>query len=148
MTPSKLSTGAIIALATTGIFLTLVTAGIISTQTIPSDGTLTTVNVCVFSDDDCTLNCTSISWGSLRPGDSTTQTVYVKNTGTVPVTLSMTANGWDPTNADDYLEVTWNQQGTVLAVDDDVTAILTLTAAAETGDLQDFNVDIVITGAE
>ena len=148
MTPSKLSTGVIIALATTGIFLTLVTAGIISTQTIPSDGTVTTVNVCVFSNEACTENCTSISWGSLRPGDSTTQTVYVKNTGTVPVTLSMTANGWDPTNADDYLEVTWNQQGTVLAVDEKVTAILTLTVAAETGDLQDFNVDIVITGAE
>ena len=148
MTIPKLSTGAVIALATTGIFLTLVTAGIIATQTIPSEGTVTTVNVGVYTDSGCTQNCTAISWGSLYPSNSTSRTVYVKNTGTVPITLTMTADTWTPTNADDYLTLEWNQQGTVLDVADSVTANLTLTAAADTGELQDFSVNIVITGAE
>ena len=148
MATPKLSTGAIIALATTGIFLTLVTAGILATQTIPSNGTITTVNVGVYSNTECTENCTAINWGSLYPGNSTTETVYVKNTGTVPITLSMTTNTWDPTDADDCLTVEWDRQGTVIDVGESVTANLTLTADADTGDLQDFNCNIVITGAE
>jgi hypothetical protein len=148
MATARLSTAAIIALATTGIFLTLVTAGIISTQSIPSDGTITTVDVGVYSNIECSQNCTSISWGSLYPGNSTTRTVYVKNIGTVPITLSMTPVNWDPTDASTYLTLTWNQQGTVLGVGDSVTATLTLTADADTGDLQDFDVNIVVSGAE
>ena len=148
MATARLSIAAIIALATTGIFLTLVTAGIISTQSIPSDGTITAVDVGVYSNIECSQNCTSISWGSLYPSNSTARTVYVKNIGTVPITLSMTPVNWDPTDASTYLTLTWNQQGTVLDVGDSVTATLTLTVAADTGDLQDFNVNIVISGAE
>jgi hypothetical protein len=148
MATSKLSTGVVIALATTGIFLTLVTAGIIATQTIPSDGTITTINVGVYSNSECTQNCTSISWGSLYPGNTTNRIVYVKNTGTIPITLTMTANSWTPTNADDYLTLEWDQQNTALNVGETVTANITLTAAQYTGELQDFNVDIVITGTE
>ncbi len=148
MTTPKLSTGVVIAIATTGIFLTLVTAGIIATQTIPSNGTITTVNVGVYSNIDCTQNCTSINWGALYPGNSTTITAYVKNTGTVPITLTMTAESWSPTNAGDYLTIEWDQQDTVLDVGESVTANLTLTAEADTGDLQDFNCNIVISGTE
>jgi hypothetical protein len=133
----KLSTGAIIALAATSIFLTLVTAGMIATQTIPSNGTVTTVNVGVYTDDQCTQNCTSINWGAIYPGNSTSTTVYVKNTGTVPITLSMT-----------YLNLTWNRQGEILAAGASVSANLNLTAASDTGDLTDFSFNIVITGAE
>jgi len=148
MAKPKLSTGAIIALAATGLFLTLVTAGIIATQTIPSNGTVTTVNVGVYSDKQCTQNCTSISWGTLYPSNSTSKTVYVKNTGTVPITLSMTTGSWAPTNASDYLTLTWDQQGTVLQVDESVSANLTLSAASDTGTLTNFSFDIVIAGAE
>lgn len=148
MATPKLSTGAIIALATTSIFLTLVTAGIIATQTISSNGTVTTVNVGVYSDDQCTQNCTSISWGIIYPEDTLSRTIYVKNTGSVPVTLSMTVGSWDPTDAGDYLTLTWDQEGKELAVDESVSAILTLSAASDTGDLTDFSFDIIIAGAE
>lgn len=145
---AKLSTGAIIALATTSIFLTIVTAGLIGTQTTSSNGTLTTVNVAVYSDNPCTQNCTSISWGTLHPGTTNTTVVYVKNTGSLPIILSMTAESWAPTNADNYLTATWDQEGTVLQADEQVTATLTLTAEADTGDLTDFTYNMIITGAE
>ena len=148
MTIPKLSTGAIIALATASIFLTLVTAGIIATQTIPSNGTVTTVNVGVYTNSECTENCTSISWGAIYPGNSTSVTVYVKNTGTKQITLSMTANSWAPEDADDYLTLSWDQQGIVLNAGDSVSANITLTADPDTGDLADFSFDIVITGSE
>jgi hypothetical protein len=144
----KLSTAAVIALAAAGIFLTLVTAGIIATQTITSDGTLTRVNVGVYSDRQCNQNCTSISWGAVYSGHSTSRIIYVKNTGTLPVTLSMTARSWAPTNAGDYLTLTWDQQGTVLQGDESVSANLTLSAASDASDFTNFSFDIVITGSE
>jgi hypothetical protein len=148
MTTSKLSMGAILALTATGLFLTLVTAGIIATQSIPSNGTVTTVNVDVYSDRYCTQPCTSISWGTPYPGDSIQRTIYVKNTGSVPITISMDTENWVPTNAADYLTLTWDQGGTVLDVGDSVTATLTLVVDEDTTGLSDFSFDIVITGAE
>ena len=144
----KLSTGAIIALAATSIFLTLVTAGIIATQTISSDGTVTTVDVGVYSDDACSQNCTFISWGTIHPGDTVNKTVYVKNTGTHTITLSMTPGNWSPEDADTYLTLTWDQEGTVLDADDFVPAKLTLSVNSDTGDLTNFSFNIVIAGAE
>ena len=47
---AKLSAGIIIVLAASGVFLTLVTAGIIATQTVASNGIVSTVNVGVYSD--------------------------------------------------------------------------------------------------
>jgi hypothetical protein len=145
----KLSTGAIIALTATAIFLTLVTAGLIATQTIPSDGTVVSAaNIGAYTDSDCTQNCTHISWGTLNPDTTTNKTVYVKNTGTVPLTLSMATENWTPTNADDYLTLTWDQQNTILDAGQSVPANLTLTAAADTGDLTSFSFNIIITGTE
>jgi hypothetical protein len=143
----KLSIGAIIALAAAGIFLTLVTAGVIVTQTVPSNGTITTVNVGVYSDSQCTQNLTSISWGPLYP-DSTTKTIYVKNTGVVPITLTMTTQSWIPSSASSVLTLTWDQQDTVLNPDQSTSATLTLTADSDTGSLTDFTFNIIITGTE
>ena len=144
----KISIGAIIALAATGIFLSLVTAGLIVTQTVPSNGTVEAVNIGVYSDSECTQNLTSISWGTLYPGNSTTKTLWVKNTGSLPVTITMTSGSWMPTEANTVLTPTWNRQNTVLNVGQSIDATLTLAAASSTGSLADFSFDITITGAE
>jgi hypothetical protein len=144
----KISTGLIIALAATGIFLSLVTAGLIATQTVSSNGTISAVNVGVYSDSACTQNLTSINWGTLYPGNSTTRTIYVKNTGTLPVTLTMTNGSWVPTTANTVLTLTWNRQSTVLNAGQSINAILTLTVASSTGSLTDFSFNIIITGTE
>jgi hypothetical protein len=148
MSMGKISTGTIIAIAATGIILTLVTAGLIATQTIDSTGTVSAVNVGVYSNSQCTQNCTSIAWGTLSPGDTPTRTVYVKNTGNVPITITMTTETWVPADADDYLTLTWNQQNTVLNAGQSISATLTLSLASDTGGLTDFSFNIVITGSE
>ena len=149
MAMRKLSIGATIAIAATGLFLTLVAAGVLtSSQTVQSSGTVTTVNVGVYSDIGCTQNYTSIDWGTLSPGNSTTRTISVKNTGTVPVTLSMTTPSWVPLNANTYLTVAWNRENSVLSAGSSVSATLTLTASASAGNITTFNFNIVITGTQ
>lgn len=143
----KLSIGATIAVAVTGLFLTLLTAGLLTTsQTVPSTGTVTAVNIGVYSDAQCTQNLTSINWGTIPPGNSTTRTVYVKNTGTTALTLSMTTASWVPSNANTYLALTWDRANYVLNPNTSVSAILTLTASASAGNLTSFSFNIIIAG--
>jgi hypothetical protein len=149
MAMRKISLGATIAIAATGLFLTLLTSGLLmSYQTVPSTGTITTVNVGVYSDVGCTQNLTSINWGTLYPGNATTRTIYVKNTGTIPVTLSMTTGSWAPTYANSYLTLTWTRGGTVLNAGQSISAVLTLSVASSTGNLTDFSFNIIVTGTE
>jgi hypothetical protein len=143
----KLSLGATIAIAITGLFLTMITAGaLVSSQTVPSGGTITAVNVGVYTNSACTVNCTNIDWGTLAPGASTTKTVYIKNAGTVPVTLSMVASSWVPSNANTYLSVTWNREGYALNPNSSVSATLTLTVSSSVSSLSTFSFNIVISG--
>jgi hypothetical protein len=148
MTIPKISTGALIAIVTTGILLTLVTSGaILSTQQVPSTGTISAVNVGVYTNPACTTNCTSISWGTLSPGNSATYTVYVKNTGNVPVTLGMTTSGWNPSSADGPISLSWNREGTVLNAGQSSMATLTLTVSSGiSSSITSFSFNIVITG--
>jgi hypothetical protein len=149
MITRKISVGALIATVATGLFLTLLTSGLLmSSQTVQSGGTVNSVNVGVYSDSGCTQNCTTLDWGAITPGNSVTRTVYVKNTGTLPLTLSMTTGNWVPSNANTYLTLIWNQGGAVLAAGNSVTAILTLTASSSAGNLTSFSFNIIITGTQ
>lgn len=148
MATKKMSMGTIIALTITALLLTIVTGGLIVTQTIPSTGTVVAVNVGVYSDSACTQNLASINWGTLYPSNTTTRTIYIKNTGTIPITLTMTTGSWSPTTASSVLTLTWNRQNTVLNAGQSISATLTLTVASSTGNLTDFSFNIIITGSE
>ncbi|MCW4044355.1 MAG: hypothetical protein NWE94_02410 [Candidatus Bathyarchaeota archaeon] len=130
-----------------GLILTVTTAGLLSvSQTVSSTGTVTAVNVGVYSDSQCTQTLTNINWGTISPGNSVTYTIYVKNTGNTPITLSMTKTGWNPANADGPITVTWNKEGTSLSAGQSTAATLTLTVSSGISGITTFSVNIVITG--
>jgi hypothetical protein len=145
----KFSKFAVIAVAVVGILLTATTAALLSTsQTVPLNGTITAVNLGVYTDSNCTQTATALNVGTLSPGGTATQTVYIKNTGNIAETLTMTTNNWTPTNANTYLTLTWNRQNTVLNAGATTQATLTLTAASNTGSLTTFSCDITLTGTQ
>jgi hypothetical protein len=147
MAIQKISTGAIIAIAMVGLILTVTTAGLLSvSQSVSSSGTVTAVNVGVYSDYGCTQTLTSINWGTIAPGSSVTSTVYVKNTGNTQITLSMTKTGWNPVGADGPITVTWNKESTTLTAGASTTATLTLSVSSGISGITTFSVNIVVTG--
>ena len=149
MNIKKIPIIAIIALTITILALTLTTAAILSSsQTVPLSGTINAVNLGVYTDSACTQTATSLNVGTLNPGGTATQTVYVKNTGNVAETLTMTANNWAPTGASSSLSLTWNRQNTVLNSGQSIQATLTLTAASNTGSLTTFSCDVTLTGTQ
>jgi hypothetical protein len=150
----KIPIAAVIALVVTAIALTLTTAAVLSTnKTIHlngamDSGTINTINLGVYSDSDCTQAVTALNVGTLNPGGTATQTIYIKNIGNVAETLTMTTNNWTPTIAPTYLTLTWNRQNTVLNAEASIQATLTLTVATNTGSLTTFSCDVTLTGTQ
>ncbi|MGA3060922.1 MAG: hypothetical protein ABSD92_11200 [Candidatus Bathyarchaeia archaeon] len=89
----------------------------------------------------------SINWGTLAAGGNSTQTVYLKNTGSgVPLTLNMTISNWSPIAANGPITITWNQQGTDLQPGAIVAANLTLSVSSSEVNLSAFGVQINLGG--
>jgi hypothetical protein len=143
----KTSTGTLIAIVAAAIFLTVTTTGLVTTnQTIPTSGTVNSTNCDVFSDDACTTSLTSLNWGTVSPGGSVTKTIYIKNTGNIPITLSMTKAGWNPASANGPISITWNREGYTYDPSAVASATLTLNVSSSINGISNFNVDILITG--
>ena len=139
----------IIALAIAAIALTATTAAVLtSNQMVPLNGTINAVNLGVYSDSACTQTLTTLNLGTLNPGGTATQTIYVKNTGNIAETLTMNTANWNPTNASTSLTLSWNRQSYVLPAGQNIQATLTLTAAANTGTLTTFSCQVTLTGTQ
>ena len=150
MAMQKLSMGAILAIAVSGVILSLLVSGLLmSSQKVPATGTVATVNIGVFRDEDCRDNQTSIDWGFLLPGETATKKVYIKNNGTAAVNLTMTIENWDPVEANGPITLFWDRAGETLGPSAVVEATLTLTVSSAIDEnIAFFSFDIIITGTE
>ena len=154
MTRTRPAVGTLIALVTTGLFLTILSSSTlisgvtVSSQSINSGGAITSINVEIYNNNECTEPCTNIDWGIITPGDSTTKTIYIKNTGNKPINLFMTAENWIPIDVETYSSVTWNRENFNLNPDQIIITTLTLEIAQDINSIEDFNFDIIITGIE
>ena len=101
-----------------------------SSKTISSSGSVSTINVEVYSDSACTQAATNINWGNLSPGTSATYTLYIKNSGNTAETLSMSTSSWSPQTASQYIAISWNRNNAVLGANQVVQATLTLTVSS------------------
>jgi hypothetical protein len=134
---------AVIALALTATTFAAITV----TSNVSSTGTITTSpNIGVFSDSACTTTQSTVSWGSVAAGSNTTQTVYVKNTGTGTMTLSLSTSNWTPTNANTYISVSWDKQGTTLTAGQSTPAVITLTVSPSITGITTFSNTVTLTG--
>ena len=122
-------------------------SGLLTTsRTLSSSGTVEGIGVEVYWDSGCTQAASSVDWGYAEPGDVVTRTVYVKNSGNTPMTLSMTYSDWDPVEAGDYLSLSWNREGATLDDGEVVQAVLTLTVSDQITGITTYSFNIVIEG--
>jgi len=144
----KLSPRLILVIAAIVVLLSLTTAGLLTvTQTISSSGTITALNVGVYSDSACTQSLASISWGQIALGGSASKTIYIKNTGNAPITLSMSTDSWSPSEANGPITITWDKSGASLNVGQSTSAVLTLAVSSSISGITSFSVNIEIIGS-
>ncbi len=108
--------------------------------------TTTTAGLRIYRDYRCTQRIYSISWGDLDPGDSITKTVYVKNTGSVALTLHLLKTDWSPATANESITITWNREHILLYPYRVTTARLTLTVSQDIQENTTFRVNLGIRG--
>jgi len=145
-------TGAIIILITYTLGLSLVSQAFPATQTskkLSSAGSIqiqTTAEIGVYYDSGCNYALTSLSWGTLEPGGSQAIACYIKNEGNSALTLSMYPSGWSPTEAADYLTLSWNYHGASINPDAIIPVTFTLSVDASIEDITTFSFDVNIVG--
>ncbi len=106
-----------------------------------SSGKIVAIGLQVFRDAALTQQATEFSWGELAAGNTATMQLWVKNNGTVPIILSLSAEDWTPLIAQQYITFSWNyapgtviQKGSLLevAVIISVTSILSTWKTSQT----------------
>ena len=119
-----------------------------TTSSIGTTGVVSSASLGIYSNSQCTTVLSSIDWGSISPGGSKTVTIYVKNTGTVAMTLALSTSNWTPTNAASYLTLTWNYAGATINSNGVATIILTLSVSSSISGISSYQFQITITGTQ
>lgn len=149
MINQKIFAVALLVAATVSIAAGFFVFGILpGSQIIRNEGTLKAIGVSVYWESSCTNNVTSINWGLVEPGSEHNVHVWIRNEGTVPMTLSMTMDNWDPSLASMYITVGWNREAYVLDLGEALEAIITLSVSNDISDITSFSFDITIAGTE
>ncbi|MGB9135185.1 MAG: hypothetical protein WCC63_06350 [Candidatus Bathyarchaeia archaeon] len=135
--------------ATMAVASVVFTYGLLfGSKTINNEGNVNTIGVGVYSEATCINEVSTIDWGYVVPGSTKNVTVYVRNEGTIPMTLSMTVDNWVPAGASTYMVLSWNREGSQVDAQSVLQAVLTLSVSSSISDVSSFSFDITITGTE
>ena len=115
-----------------------------SSVRIVGRGTVKAVGVGVFWDSNCTNTVSFIDWGMVEPGSKNNVTIYVRNEGNVAASISLATENWNPSNASDYLTLSWNYDGRQLNPLEVVQVTLTLNISSSVHGIESFSFDIII----
>ena len=138
----------LVAVAMLLLTTTVYASGLIGQNTTNTTGVVANVNLGVYKDRSCTQGLTSIDWGTIYPGNSVTVQAYVRNQGTVNMTLQKALSNWNPSTASSYLSVNWNYTGQIITPSQVVHLGLTLVVSPNVKDVTafSFNINMTCTG--
>lgn len=129
------------------IAATLVGALVYFNYKISSTGRIKAIGVAVYADEAGTIPVTSIDWGTIPPGGESIATIYCKNTGNAPITMTMSTDNWNPTTAADYITLSWDYTNQIIAPAAILKVVLTLNVSPSVFGFTDFSFDITIVGS-
>lgn len=88
----------------------------------------------------------SVYWGNLKPGESITKKVYVKNVGNTWQQWTVTTENWVPSTAKPYFTFTTNYLQTWTVPQDTLEIQFTLLVSPSIRNVTDFSFNIVVSG--
>jgi hypothetical protein len=103
-------------------------------------------NIKIYWDQGCTNATSTVNWGNLSPGSTTNMTIYVRNEGTTPLTLTKQLTNWNPTNASAYITIAWNYANQTLNAGSTTKMTLTISVSPNATAINNFTFDIKIIG--
>lgn len=142
--------GAVLMLVVYAFALSVVGQVLSSLQTskrISNAGAVKAIGVGVYQDYECTSPLSSIDWGIIEPGSSKDVTCYIRNEGNSASVLSLSTSNWNPSNAKDYITLTWDYGGQSINPGEVVQVTFTLSISASIEGITSFSFDITIVGS-
>ena len=131
------------------LFFFSIISGQLSTRTqMYSYGSIQiqTAGIAAYRDASCTTTASNVPWGTIAPGSSGKYTLYIKNKGTTSLNLFLDTTNWNPTNAANYMTLTWNYNGQKIEPNQVIQITLTLSVSQSISGIDSFNFEIVLTG--
>jgi hypothetical protein len=143
----KVNLGVILLTVSFAIVAGFAVSGLLTTQKkLTNTGSVKAINVEVYWDFECTQVVSSVDWGAPEPGDPINKTVYIKNSGTAPMTLSLSCSDWNPVEAENYLTLSWDSEGTEINAGEVIPAVMTLSVSPSVTGITVFSFDSLIEG--
>ncbi len=125
----------------TSIYATYSTA--LSSTTPSPISTFATIGI--YYDQACTNPVPSISWGTLSPGASQNQVLYIRNEGNTAVTLFKSTSNFNPSSFSNYLALNWDYANQSLSPGSVQKVTLTLTISSAITSIASYSLDTTIT---
>ena len=113
-------------------------------KTVPGQGQVKGINVGLYTDQACTIPVESIQWGTLEPGETANQTLYIRNEGDQKTTLTMTTSNWNPASSSSHISLNWNYTGQTLEVNQTIPVKFMLSISENIQGVTDFSFDITL----
>ena len=105
------------------------------------------VEIDVYEEQACITVLSSIVWGEIEAGASSSVTVYIKNNGDTDILLGLDSQNWTPANCADYTSLSWDYDGTPLTSGEVIEVTLTLDVDADCPAMNNFGFDVIIIGS-
>lgn len=137
---------AICALSTVAILMAGTLAVLTTQKTIGGSGSIKGLDIGVYWNPECTNPTSSINFGQLEPASTKSFVLYLRNDGNTLLTLSMTTENWSPETAAEYISLSWSLEGLEISAQQVLEFSLTLTVSETVSDIDQFSMDIVISG--
>ena len=137
---------ALVVVAAVMVVTIIVAAGMHKTFTMPCKGKIKGIGVGIFWDPNATLPVEYVDWGILEPGETVSEVLYFKSQSNVNITLTMATYNWDPPNATEYMNLSWNYTSQPLTPKSVTPIEMVLHVYSNITGITEFTFDITITG--
>jgi len=116
-------------------------------RTISNFGALKAIGVGVYWDQACTSTVTYIDWGTVEPGSAVNKTCHIRNEGNSVSTLALETSNWSPSEAADYISLSWDYGEQSMNPGDVVRVTFTLSVSGSIQNITNFSFDITISAS-
>lgn len=73
---------------------------------------------------------TYLNWGVISPGQQVVRSFFLRSVSNIETLISLNTSNWEPSNFSDYMELTWDYDGSALRPGKSIWVNLTLEASS------------------
>ncbi len=114
---------------------------------ISGTGSIKAVGCKIYADEAMTKEISAVDWGVIPVGGTSDVTFFVKSTSTVPVTLTITKDNYNPASFATYSTLSWTYNNAPLQPNELRAIDLTLKVSQSIVGITTFSFDMTITAS-